>query len=70
MKVKHLLLGIALVALVAACGKKEAAVETPTDTAIETPVEEIEVPAEEPVAAPAPAKSEAPPQPAVGYTPF
>ena len=46
MKVKHLLLGIALVALVAACGKKEAAVETPTDTAIETPVEEIEVPAE------------------------
>lgn len=57
MKVKHLLLGIALVALVAACGKKEAAVETPTDTAIETPVEEIEVPAEEPVAAPAPAKS-------------
>ncbi|MDD2530462.1 MAG: hypothetical protein PHN41_04465 [Bacteroidales bacterium] len=57
MKVKHLLLGIALVALVAACGKKEAAVETPTDTAIETPVEEIEVPAEEPVAAPAPAKT-------------
>lgn len=57
MKVKHLLLGIALVALVAACGKKESPVETPTETAIETPAEEIEVPAEEPVAEPAPAKA-------------
>ncbi|MDR1725278.1 MAG: hypothetical protein LBR28_02685 [Bacteroidales bacterium] len=34
MKVKHLLLGIAIVALMAACGKKEAT-ETPT-TAVET----------------------------------
>ena len=47
MKVKHLLLGIALVALVAACGKKEAPVETPTETAIETPAVEVETPVEE-----------------------
>ncbi len=61
MKVKHLLLSIALVALVAACGKKEAPVETPTETAIETPAVEAEVPAaEEPVAAPAPAKTSKP----------
>jgi hypothetical protein len=52
MKVKHLLLGIALVALVAACGKKEAPVETPTETAIETPAEEV---VEAPVEAAAPA---------------
>lgn len=55
MKVKHLLLGIALVALTASCGKKEAAVETTTDTAIETMAEEVvEAPVEEataPVAA-------------------
>lgn len=57
MKVKHLLLGIALVALVAACGKKEAPVETPTETAIETPAVEVETPVEEPVATPAPAKT-------------
>lgn len=58
MKVKHLLLSIALVALVAACAKKETPVETPTETAIETPAVEIEEPAvEEPVAAPAPAKT-------------
>ncbi|MPL77439.1 hypothetical protein SDC9_23295 [bioreactor metagenome] len=57
MKVKHLLLGIALVALVAACGKKETPVETPTETAIETPAVEVETPVEEPVAAPAPAKT-------------
>ena len=54
MKVKHLLLGIALVALVAACGKKEAPVETPTETAIETPAEEVvEAPVEAAAAAPA-----------------
>ncbi len=57
MKVKHLLLGIALVALVAACGKKEAPVETPTETAIETPAVETEAPVAEPVATPAPAKT-------------
>lgn len=51
MKVKHLLLGIALVALVAACGKKESPVETPTETAVETPVVAVETPATE-VAAP------------------
>ncbi|HHT03996.1 MAG TPA: hypothetical protein GX005_06735 [Bacteroidales bacterium] len=47
MKVKHLLLGIALVALTASCGKKEATVETSTETAIETMVEVIETPVEE-----------------------
>lgn len=46
MKVKHLLLGIALVALTASCGK-EATVETSTETAIETMVEVIETPVEE-----------------------
>lgn len=63
MKLKHVLLGIALVALVAACGKKETPVETPTETAVETPVVAVETPTET-VAAPvqekkAPAKKEA-----------
>lgn len=59
MKVKHLLLGIALVALVAACGKKEAPVETPTETAVETPVVAVETPATE-VAAPVETKKAEP----------
>ena len=63
MKLKHVLLGIALVALVAACGKKETPVETPTETAVETPVVAVETPTET-VAAPvqekkAPVKKEA-----------
>ncbi len=59
MKLKHLLLGIALVALVAACGKKEAPVETPTETAVETPVVAVETPATE-VAAPVQTKKAEP----------
>lgn len=58
MKLKHVLLGIALVALVAACGKKETPVETPTQTAVETPAAVVETPTET-VATPAPAKKEA-----------
>ena len=46
MKLKHVLLGIALVALVAACGKKETPVETPTQTAVETPAAVVETPTE------------------------
>lgn len=63
MNVKHLLLGIAIVGLMAACGSK--ATETPTETAVETPVETVtETPAETATATqatetPAPAKKAA-----------
>ncbi|MCH3924814.1 MAG: hypothetical protein LKE30_07855 [Bacteroidales bacterium] len=62
MKVKHLLLGIAIVALMAACGKKAQPTETPTETPVatetatatpaETPAEQA-APAEKPAATPA-----------------
>ena len=57
MKIKSLLLGIALVALMASCGKKttETTTETVEDTSVETVAEEPveETPAEEVVATPA-----------------
>ncbi|MDR0971137.1 MAG: hypothetical protein LBM25_01970 [Bacteroidales bacterium] len=50
MKVRNLLLAVAMVAFVAACAKKEAVVETPTATEIEEVVAVEEVPVEEPKA--------------------
>ncbi|MDR0789988.1 MAG: hypothetical protein LBO06_04245 [Bacteroidales bacterium] len=74
MKVKHLLLGIAIVALMAACGKKDAT-DTPTTTPEGTEAVE-EQPVQEPAATPAAqpkstttaqpaAKAEEPAKPAV-----
>lgn len=67
MKMKQLFLGLTVVALMAACGKKEnteaPAVETPatndTEVVMEEPTDEIQ--AEEPVATAAPAKATAKP---------
>jgi uncharacterized protein YkwD len=64
MKIRHLLLGLAIVALMASCGKKAEPTETPTETPVETatttPTETpAETVAEQPAETPAPAQKSA-----------
>jgi uncharacterized protein YkwD len=64
MKIRHLLLGLAIVALMASCGKKAEPTETPTETPVETatttPTETpAETVAEQPAETPAPAQKTA-----------